>query len=81
MLFDFYQIPDFAFTINANCYFYRNDVKKDLLENDTVWTNSYYLAWYGGTRLIPCITLDVPEKNLIKPKKSWVSFNSIYCIN
>ena len=61
-------------------FFHRNDVQIDLLENDTVWKNSYYLAWYGGTRLIPCITLDVPEKILNKPKKSWVRFDSIYHI-
>ena len=61
--------------MNSDFLLDRNDLQIDLLENDTVWTNSYYLAWYGGTRLIPCITLDVPEKILNKPKKSWVRFD------
>ena len=55
-------------------YFYRTeyDIKIDLLQNDMLWENSYYLTRWPDTRLIPCKTLNLSHKTLSKHQTSLV---------
>ena len=48
------------------------NITTDFLENNSYWKNSYYLAKYPNTRLIPCWTLDLNETTVSKPKQSLV---------
>ena len=56
-------------------YLDRNVIEK-VLKNDMFWKNSYFLIQNRGwltARLIPCLTLDLPDTILTKPKRAEVS--------
>ena len=49
--------------------FDRHDYKIGLLEYNLIWKNSFFLSRLPSI-LMPCLTLDPPEKKISKPQKS-----------
>ena len=51
--------------------FDRHDYGIGLLEDNVIWKNSFYFSRWPSI-LIPCLTLDPPEKIISEPQKSGV---------
>ena len=44
----------------------------DIDNNSSIWKNSYFLQKWPKNGLTTCVTLDLPERKISKPKLLWV---------